>query len=83
MPRVLTYALMLTAALGLAACDKPSEDAAEDAREARSEAQDSMNDAAEQQRQAAQKEAEAAQQRAEENREATPAPISPPPANPQ
>jgi len=69
MQKTIAYAFMLAATLGLAACDKPSEDAAEDAREAQSEAQESMNDAAEQSNEAIDKEAEAAQERAEENRD--------------
>ena len=64
MQKTLAYAVMLAATLGLAACDKPSENAAQDAREAQSEARESMNEAAEERN-------EAAQERAEENREET------------
>jgi hypothetical protein len=62
MQKTLAYAVMLAATLGLAACDKPSENTAEEAREAQSEAQESANEAAELRN-------EAAQERAEENRE--------------
>ncbi|MHA6493353.1 hypothetical protein ACX0MV_08905 [Pseudomonas borbori] len=90
MPKTLTYALMLAATLGLAACDKPGEEAAEDAQEARAEAQESMKDAAEEQNEAAEHEAEAARERAEENSNmnapsttAPGQPVSPPPTNQQ
>ncbi|MBB2496275.1 hypothetical protein [Aquipseudomonas ullengensis] len=80
MQKSLAYALMLAATLGLAACDKPSEDKAEEAREAQSEAQDSMNEAAEHSNEATQKAGEAAEERAKENAEEVPtAPVTPPP----
>jgi uncharacterized lipoprotein NlpE involved in copper resistance len=86
MQKSLAYALMLAATLGLAACDKPSEDKAEEAREAQSEAQESLNDAAEHSNDAARAAGEAAQERAEENNEAAPtqpAIPAPPPAGQQ
>jgi uncharacterized lipoprotein NlpE involved in copper resistance len=86
MQKSLAYALMLAATLGLAACDKPSEDKAEEAREAQSEAQESMNDAAEHSNDAARAAEEAAQERAEENNEAAPTQPTipaPPPAGQQ
>ena len=46
MQKSVAYAFMLAATLGLAACDKPSENKAQDAQESRTEAQESMNDAA-------------------------------------
>ena len=45
MQKSVAYAFMLAATLGLAACDKPSENKAQDAQESRTEAQESMNDA--------------------------------------
>ncbi|WP_275544930.1 MULTISPECIES: hypothetical protein [unclassified Pseudomonas] len=75
MQKTFAYAVMLAATLGLAACDKPSEDAAEDAREARSEAQESMNEAAEHER-------EAVEERTEENREEALEQMPPPDSEP-
>ncbi|MCY1431439.1 hypothetical protein D3C76_521370 [compost metagenome] len=79
MRKTLAYTLMLAATLGLAACDKASEDKAQDAQkhaeqaqEKMGEAQDKMNDAAKENAEAAKAEAEAQQKRAEEA--ATPAP---------
>jgi len=69
MQKTVAYAFMLAATLGLAACDKPSEDTREDAREAQAEARESMKDAAKHSNEAANLEAEAARERAEENRE--------------
>lgn len=85
MQKTLAYAFMLAATLGLAACDKPSENAAEDAREAQSEAQESMNEAAEHGREAAQERAEENREEAneleQEQQEGVPAePLTPPPA---
>ena len=80
MQKSVAIAIMLTATLGLAACDKPSEDKAEEAREAHSQAKESLNDAAEKQNEAARKEAEAAQERAKENAPAEPVAPAPTPA---
>ena len=64
MHKPLAYAFMLAATLGLAACDKPSEDKAEEAREAQSEARESLKDAAEHSNDAARAADEAVQERA-------------------
>ncbi|MET1077298.1 MAG: hypothetical protein ABWY06_04675 [Pseudomonas sp.] len=77
MQKCLAYALILTAGLGLAACDKASENKAEDARESAKEARESMNDAVDKSNQAAKENAEAAQERAKENAEQGQAPVAP------
>jgi hypothetical protein len=77
MHKPLTYALLLAATLGLAACDKASENKAEDAQESAQDAQESMQDSVEESN-------DAAQERAEENmddRESPVVPITPPPAD--
>jgi hypothetical protein len=80
MRKSLAIALMLSATLGLAACDKKSEDkqqdankAAEQSQESMQKAQDKVNDAAKESQEAAQKNAEAAQERAKEANQAAPA----------
>src|SRR3989338_1392748 len=83
MQKSLVYTLILAATLGLAACDKASENKAEDARESAQDAQESMNDAVNESNQAAQESAEAARERAKENLEEAPAaPATPPASNP-
>lgn len=82
MQKSFAYALMFAATLGLTACDKASENKAEDAQESAQDARESMNDAAEHSNKAAQESAEAAQKRAEENREEGIAPTTPPANNP-
>lgn len=73
MRKPFAFALMLAAAMGLAACDKASEDKAQDAQEhaeqaqeKMGEAQDKMNDAAKENAEAAKDQAEAEQKAAEE-----------------
>jgi FKBP-type peptidyl-prolyl cis-trans isomerase len=84
MRKPFAFALMLAAAMGLAACDKASEDKAQDAQEHReqaqekmSDAQDKMNDAAKENAEAAKDQAEAEQKAAQEAAPATPAPTEP------
>lgn len=79
MRKPIAFAVMLAAALGLAACDKASENKAQDAQEhaeqaqkKMDDAQDKMNDAAKENAEAAKDSAEAEQKRAEENNQATP-----------
>jgi len=75
MHKPLTYALLLAATLGLAACDKASENKAEDAQESAQDAQESMQDSIEES-------TDAAEARARENaddRQAPIAPTTPPP----
>lgn len=79
MQKTLVYTLMLAATLGLAACDKASENKAEDARESAQDARESMNDAVKESNEAVQESAEAARERAKENLEE--APTTPPPAS--
>jgi biopolymer transport protein ExbB/TolQ len=81
MRNTLAIALMLSATLGLAACDKKSEDkqqdankAAQQSQESMQKAQDKVNDAAKESQEAAQKNAEAAQERAKEANDQAPAP---------
>ncbi|KQQ56206.1 hypothetical protein ASF84_13035 [Pseudomonas sp. Leaf127] len=78
MRKSITLALMLAASLGLAACDKKSENIQQDAnkkaeqsQESMQKAQEKVNDAAKESQEAAQKNAEAAQQRAKEGTPAT------------
>ncbi|BAP44545.1 lipoprotein [Pseudomonas sp. StFLB209] len=85
MRKSFAYALMLAATVGLAACDKKSENtqqeankAAEQSQESMQKAQEKVNDAAKESQEAAQKNSEAAQQRAEEN--ASQVPTTPAPA---
>ena len=73
MRNTFAYALMLAATLGLAACDKKSENTQQDANKAAQQSQESMqkaqdkvNDAAKESQEAAQKNAEADAQRAQE-----------------
>lgn len=82
MRKPFAVAVMLAAALGLAACDKASEDKAQDAQEhaeqaqeKMNDAQDKMNDAAKENAEAAKDSAEAEQKRAEET--GTTAPTAP------
>ncbi|MBF8781144.1 hypothetical protein [Pseudomonas fulva] len=70
MRKPFAFALMLAAAMGLAACDKASEDKAQDAQEHREQAQENMNDAQDKVNDAAEENAEAAKDQAEANREA-------------
>ena len=84
MRKPIAFAVMLAAALGLAACDKASENKAQDAQEhaeqaqkKMDDAQDKMNDAAKENAEAAKDSAEAEQKRAEENNQA--APVTPAP----
>ena len=85
MRKPFAFALMLAAAMGLAACDKASEDKAQDAQEHREEAQekmgdaqDKMNEAAKENAEAAKDQAEAQQKAAEEAAPSTPAPTTAP-----
>jgi hypothetical protein len=85
MRKPFAFALMLAAAMGLAACDKASEDKAQDAQqhaeqaqEKMGEAQDKMNEAAKENAEAAKDQAEAQQKAAEEAAPATPAPEAAP-----
>lgn len=87
MRKSFAYALMLAASLGLAACDKKSENIQQDAnkkaeqsQESMQKAQEKVNDAAKESQDAAQKNAEAAQQRANEG---TPAPATTPATAPK
>ena len=80
MRKTLAIALMLTASLGLAACDKKSEDKfhyanqyAEQDKEKMSEAQDKVNDAAKENAEAAKAQAESDAAAAKEAAPATPA----------
>lgn len=84
MRKTLAISMMLAAALGLAACDKKSEDKAQDAaahseqaQQDMAKAQDKVNDAAKENAEAAKDSAEAEQKRAEENNQA--APVTPAP----
>jgi protein involved in sex pheromone biosynthesis len=71
MRKTLAIALMLTATLGLAACDKKSEDKAQDAAQHTEEAQQKMNEAQNKVNEAAKENAEAAKDQAEANKAAT------------
>jgi gas vesicle protein len=81
MRKPFAFAVMLAAALGLAACDKASEDKAQDAaqhtenaQQKMDEAQDKVNEAAKENAEAAKDSAEAQQKAAEEAaKEAAPA----------
>ncbi|MDI2594637.1 hypothetical protein NYP20_08485 [Pseudomonas sp. N3-W] len=77
MRKTLAIALMLTASLGLAACDKKSEDKAQDANQHAEQAQQKMNEAQDKVNDAAKENAEAAKDQAESNdaaaKEAAPA----------
>ena len=63
-------ALMLAASLGLAACDKKSEDKAQDATQHAEQAQDKMSEAQDKVNDAAKENAEAAKAQAESNKAA-------------
>jgi uncharacterized lipoprotein YehR (DUF1307 family) len=83
MRKYLVCALMLSATLGLAACDKSSENkqqeankAAQESQDSMSKAQDKVNDAAKESQEAAQKNAEAAQARTKEANDQAPAPTT-------
>jgi hypothetical protein len=67
MRKTLAIALMLTASLGLAACDKKSEDKAQDAAKHSEQAQQDMNKAQDKVNDAAKENAEAAKAQAESN----------------
>ena len=67
MRKTFAIALMLTASLGLAACDKKSEDKAQDANEHAEQAQQDMNKAQDKVNDAAKENAEAAKAQAESN----------------
>jgi hypothetical protein len=71
MRKTLAIALMLTATLGLAACDKKSEDKAQDANQHAEQAQQDMNKAQDKVNDAAKENAEAAKDQAEANKAAT------------
>ncbi len=81
MRNTFAYALMLAATLGLAACDKKSEDKAQDAQSHAESAQKQMDKAQENVNEAAKENAEAAQDSAEAKQEAAkegvPAPATP------
>ncbi|OUM22421.1 hypothetical protein B8W70_26875 [Pseudomonas sp. 1239] len=77
MRKPIAFAVMLAAALGLAACDKASENKAQDAQEHAEQAQKKMDDAQDKMNDAAKDSAEAEQKRAEENNQA--APVTPAP----
>jgi hypothetical protein len=70
MRKTLAIALMLTASLGLAACDKKSEDKAQDANQHAEQAQQDMNKAQDKVNDAAKENAEAAKAQAESNQAA-------------
>jgi len=70
MRKTLAIALMLTASLGLAACDKKSEDKAQDANQHAEQAQQKMNEAQDKVNDAAKENAEAAKDQAESNKAA-------------
>ncbi|KNC12824.1 MULTISPECIES: hypothetical protein [Pseudomonas] len=70
MRKTLAYSLMLAATLGLAACDKKSEDKAQDAAEHRQEAQEKMDSAQEKMNDAAKENAKANEAAAESNKAA-------------
>ncbi len=82
MKKSLSYALMLAATLGLAACDKASENKQQDAQEHANDAQKLRNDAAKEQSEAVKDANEANQKRAEEaaDHNQTPPPAAPAPA---
>jgi hypothetical protein len=65
MRKSLALTLMLTAALGLAACDKKSEDKAQDAQQHAEQAQQKMDDAQSKMNDAAKENAKAAQDSAD------------------
>jgi hypothetical protein len=67
MRKTLAIALMLTASLGLAACDKKSEDKAQDANQHAEQAQQDMSKAQDKVNDAAKENAEAAKAQAESN----------------
>jgi protein involved in sex pheromone biosynthesis len=71
MRKTLAIALMLTASLGLAACDKKSEDKAQDANQHAEQAQEKMSEAQDKVNDAAKENAEAAKAQAESNEAAT------------
>jgi hypothetical protein len=74
MRKTLAIALMLTASLGLAACDKKSEDKhAEQAQQDMNKAQDKVNDAAKENAEAAKAQAESNAEAAKEAAPAAPA----------
>jgi methyl-accepting chemotaxis protein len=80
MRKTLAIALMLTASLGLAACDKKSEDKAQDANQHAEQAQEKMNEAQDKVNDAAKENAEAAKDQAESNKAAAQegtAPVAP------
>jgi hypothetical protein len=70
MRKTFAVALMLTASLGLAACDKKSEDKAQDANQHAEQAQQDMNKAQDKVNDAAKENAEAAKAQAESNQAA-------------
>jgi protein involved in sex pheromone biosynthesis len=70
MRKTLAIALMLTASLGLAACDKKSEDKAQDANQHAEQAQQKMNEAQDKVNEAAKENAEAAKDQVESNKAA-------------
>jgi hypothetical protein len=67
MRKTLAIALMLTASLGLAACDKKSEDKAQDAAKHSEQAQEKMSEAQDKVNEAAKENADAAKAQAESN----------------
>jgi hypothetical protein len=67
MRKTFAIALMLAASLGLAACDKKSEDKAQDANQHAEQAQEKMNEAQDKVNEAAKENAEAAKDQAESN----------------
>ena len=83
MRKTLAIALMLTASLGLAACDKKSEDKAQDANQHAEQAQQKMNEAQDKVNDAAKENAEAAKDQTESNAEAPKEAAPAAPAAPQ
>ena len=67
MRNTVAVALMLAASLGLAACDKKSEDKAQDANQHAEQAQQNMSEAQDKVNDAAKENAEAAKAQAESN----------------
>ena len=70
MRNTFAVALMLAASLGLAACDKKSEDKAQDAAQHSEQAQEKMSEAQDKVNDAAKENAEAAKAQAESNKAA-------------
>lgn len=77
MKKPFAIALLFTAAFGLAACDKPSENKAQDAAKTEQKAQENLNKAAEQSNKAAEQRNEAANEAAKEQSKGEATSVSP------